>query len=83
MNENDTEPENPDPRPPAPVSQEPATPREPEREQLHARLQMETHQGGQPDELSRRNFFTKLCIGLTGVCAVILGTPVVGFIISP
>ena len=53
-------------------------------ELLHGRLQMETHQaGGQPECVSRRNFFAKLCIGLSGLCAVILGVPLVGFIVSP
>jgi len=60
----------------------------PEPELLHGRLQMDTHQGGQQqaadsEAVSRRSFFTKLCIGLSGVCAVILGVPVVGFILAP
>jgi menaquinol-cytochrome c reductase iron-sulfur subunit len=29
------------------------------------------------------HFFAKLCIGLSGVCAVILGVPLVGFIVAP
>jgi menaquinol-cytochrome c reductase iron-sulfur subunit len=53
-------------------------------ELLHGRLQMETHQStGAPECVSRRNFFAKLCIGLSGLCAVILGVPLVGFIVSP
>ena len=36
-----------------------------------------------PEEISRRKFFNRLCIGLGGVCAVILGVPVVGFIVAP
>ena len=79
MNENDTEPQKNEPAmPPVPPVPPPAP------ELLHGRLQMETHQGpGQPDEVSRRNFFTMLCLGLSGVCAVILGVPLVGFIVSP
>lgn len=49
---------------------------------LHGRLQMQTHQAP-PDSVSRRDFFTKLCIALTGVCAAILGVPTVGFIVAP
>lgn len=48
----------------------------------HARLRIETH--GRPlEELSRRAFFSKLCIGLGGVCAAILGVPLVGFVLAP
>ena len=50
---------------------------------LHGRLFMEIHQGGQSDSVSRRNFFATLCIGLSGVCALILGVPLVGFILAP
>jgi menaquinol-cytochrome c reductase iron-sulfur subunit len=48
----------------------------------HARLTVETHQA-RPDVVSRRAFFTKLCIALSGVCATILGVPLVGFIVAP
>jgi len=54
-------------------------------EMLHGRLQMQTQQAGEsvPDCLSRRTFFAKLCIGLSGVCGLILGVPLVGFILAP
>jgi menaquinol-cytochrome c reductase iron-sulfur subunit len=57
----------------------------PEKALLHGRLQMEIQQGPEtdPECLSRRSFFAKLCIGLTGVCAAILGVPLVGFIVAP
>jgi menaquinol-cytochrome c reductase iron-sulfur subunit len=58
---------------------------------LHGRLQLRTHQQGpcapidaeDAATISRRGFFEKLCIGLGGVCAVILGVPLVGFIVAP
>jgi menaquinol-cytochrome c reductase iron-sulfur subunit len=83
MNENETNPpKSGPPEPPPPASPAPA-PAEPEL--IHGRLQMEIHQTAEvnPEELSRRAFFTKLCIGLSGVCAVILGAPLVGFILAP
>ena len=52
-------------------------------ELLHGRLQMEIHRGGRSDTVSRRDFFAKLCIGLSVVCAGILGVPLVGFILAP
>lgn len=36
-----------------------------------------------PEEISRRRFLEKLCIGLGGLCAAILGIPLVGFVIAP
>jgi menaquinol-cytochrome c reductase iron-sulfur subunit len=35
------------------------------------------------EEITRRRFLEKLCIGLSGVCAAILGIPVVGFVVAP
>jgi menaquinol-cytochrome c reductase iron-sulfur subunit len=52
-------------------------------ELLHGRLQMEIHQGAEPDTESRRDFFATLCLALSGVCALILGVPLVGFILAP
>ena len=34
-------------------------------------------------DLTRRSFFARLCITLGGVCAAILGVPLVGFVIAP
>ena len=36
-----------------------------------------------PEEITRRAFFSKLSIVLGGICAALLGVPVVGFVISP
>jgi menaquinol-cytochrome c reductase iron-sulfur subunit len=36
-----------------------------------------------PDEITRRRFLEKLCIGLGGLCAAILGIPLVGFVVAP
>ena len=36
-----------------------------------------------PEEITRRRFLEKLCIGLSGICAVILGIPLVGFVVAP
>jgi len=36
-----------------------------------------------PEEISRRRFFELLCVGLGAVCGVILGVPLVGFILAP
>jgi len=36
-----------------------------------------------PEELTRRGFLEKLCLGLGGLCAAILGIPLVGFVIAP
>jgi len=35
------------------------------------------------DEISRRKFFEKLCFGLGGLCAAVLGLPLVGFVFAP
>jgi menaquinol-cytochrome c reductase iron-sulfur subunit len=89
MNEKDTEPTTkPPPRPGEPDIPKTDAPKLPtEEEMLHGRLRMETHQEA-PDTaeaecVSRRSFFAKLCIGLSGVCAVVLGVPVVAFIVAP
>jgi menaquinol-cytochrome c reductase iron-sulfur subunit len=57
----------------------------PQKSLIHSRLQMETPEAPEtdPECLSRRGFFAKLCIGLSGLCAVILATPLVGFIVAP
>ncbi len=39
--------------------------------------------GQTPDEVNRRRFFERLIIALGGVCAAILGLPVVGFLLAP
>lgn len=36
-----------------------------------------------PEEVTRRRFFETLSVGLGGVCATMLGVPVVGFVIAP
>ena len=36
-----------------------------------------------PEEMSRRRFLTKVCVALGGVCAALLGIPVVGFVLAP
>ncbi len=36
-----------------------------------------------PDKITRRGFLARLSLALTGLCAVIVGIPVVGFVISP
>jgi menaquinol-cytochrome c reductase iron-sulfur subunit len=36
-----------------------------------------------PAAISRRGFLEKLCLALGGVCGLILGVPVVGFIVAP
>src|SRR5207244_8903859 len=36
-----------------------------------------------PEEISRRRFFEKLSIALVGLCSVIVGVPLVGFIVAP
>ena len=36
-----------------------------------------------PEEVTRRRFFEKLSIALAGVCAAILGVPLVGFVLAP
>src|SRR5579862_716128 len=36
-----------------------------------------------PEVMSRRGFFEKLSIVLGGVCAAVLGVPLVGFIVAP
>ena len=38
---------------------------------------------GAPEEISRRRFLEKLSIGLAGLCAAVVGIPLVGFIIAP
>jgi len=76
MNENDIEPPHPEPPSIEPPKGEPDLP--------HGRIVMETSQmETDPECVSRRNFFTKLCIALSGVCAMVLGVPVVGFIVAP
>jgi menaquinol-cytochrome c reductase iron-sulfur subunit len=35
------------------------------------------------EDVTRRSFFAKLSLSLGGLCAVILGVPVVGFVIAP
>ena len=36
-----------------------------------------------PEEITRRRFFEKLCVGLASFCAAILGIPLVGFVVAP
>ena len=36
-----------------------------------------------PEELSRRTFFQRLCIGLGALCTAILAVPAVGFVLAP
>ena len=36
-----------------------------------------------PAAISRRGFLEKLCLALGGVCGLILGVPVVGFVLAP
>jgi menaquinol-cytochrome c reductase iron-sulfur subunit len=36
-----------------------------------------------PEEISRRRFLEKLCVGLGSLCAVIIGIPLVGFVVAP
>jgi len=36
-----------------------------------------------PEELTRRNFFAKLSFALGGLCAAMLGVPLVGFVVAP
>jgi quinol---cytochrome c reductase iron-sulfur subunit, bacillus type len=36
-----------------------------------------------PEQITRRRFLEKLCIGLSAVCAAILGIPLVGFVVAP
>jgi menaquinol-cytochrome c reductase iron-sulfur subunit len=36
-----------------------------------------------PEELTRRRFFSRLSITLGGVCAAILGVPLLGFVLTP
>ena len=36
-----------------------------------------------PEELTRRRFLEKISVGLAGVCAMILGVPLVGFVVAP
>ena len=36
-----------------------------------------------PAEISRRKFFEALCFGIGGLCAAILGLPLVGFVLAP
>ena len=35
---------------------------------------------GPPEEITRRRFFEKLSVALGGLCAAVLGVPVVGFV---
>lgn len=43
----------------------------------------ESTQPFSPEEMSRRRFFEKVSIILGGVCAAILGVPLVGFVVAP
>jgi menaquinol-cytochrome c reductase iron-sulfur subunit len=36
-----------------------------------------------PEEITRRRFFEKVSLALGGLCAAILGVPLVGFVIAP
>jgi menaquinol-cytochrome c reductase iron-sulfur subunit len=36
-----------------------------------------------PEAVNRRKFLTRLSIGLGGVCAAVLGIPLVGFVVAP
>ncbi|HEY5037408.1 MAG TPA: Rieske (2Fe-2S) protein, partial [Chthoniobacterales bacterium] len=36
-----------------------------------------------PEEMTRRRFFEKVSFALGGLCAAILGVPVIGFVIAP
>ncbi|MGI8955896.1 MAG: ubiquinol-cytochrome c reductase iron-sulfur subunit [Chthoniobacterales bacterium] len=36
-----------------------------------------------PEKMNRRRFLEKVCLGLGGVCAALLGIPVVGFVLAP
>ncbi len=36
-----------------------------------------------PEEMSRRRFFEKVSIALGGLCAAVLGVPLVGFVLAP
>jgi menaquinol-cytochrome c reductase iron-sulfur subunit len=36
-----------------------------------------------PPEMARRRFLARLCLSLGGLCGVILGAPLVGFLIAP
>jgi quinol---cytochrome c reductase iron-sulfur subunit, bacillus type len=36
-----------------------------------------------PEEITRRRFLEKVCFGLSGLCAAVLGIPLVGFIVAP
>ncbi len=36
-----------------------------------------------PEEITRRHFFEKVSIALGGLCAAILGIPLVGFVVAP
>ena len=38
---------------------------------------------GSAEEMTRRRFFEKISIALGGLCAAILGVPLVGFVIAP
>jgi menaquinol-cytochrome c reductase iron-sulfur subunit len=36
-----------------------------------------------PDEITRRRFLEKVCLGLAGLCGAILGLPLIGFVVAP
>jgi len=36
-----------------------------------------------PEEITRRRFLEKVCVGLASLCASILGIPLVGFVVGP
>jgi len=44
---------------------------------------LSSQNGRAPDEISRRRFLEKLCLGLGSLCAAILAIPVVGFVVAP
>ena len=35
------------------------------------------------EEITRRHFLEKICIGLASLCAAILGIPLIGFVVTP
>jgi menaquinol-cytochrome c reductase iron-sulfur subunit len=39
--------------------------------------------GVSAEEITRRHFLEKICIGLASLCAAILGIPLIGFVVAP
>ena len=39
--------------------------------------------GVSAEEITRRHFLEKICIGLASLCAAILGIPLIGFVVTP